>query len=208
MTARNLLACHPKIVLGVVFLTGISAWYLPLGAVIPLGFIFAGTAICFGGYKKKFRQVFWAYSGFIALWAAGRVGFALFNGAGLQEGGLLGLDLALRLLLIAGAGASLLFLLTPCRIAKEAGLIVKWAAPESFWKLSLAILIMLSYFEAALFAWKGVGQTLKLRAGSLPLHRKMTLSGAAVLRMLSRQAWERAFAVAGRKLDGPDAWGG
>lgn len=208
MTLRAPLARHPKIVLGTVFLAGVSAWYLPLGAVTLLGLIFAVSAICFGGYKKKFRQVLWAYSGFILLWAGGRLGFALLNGAGLQEGGLLGLDLALRLLLIAGAGASLLFVLTPCCIAKEAGLIVKWLAPESFWKLSLAILIMLSYFEAALFAWKGVGQTLKLRAGSLPLHRKMTLSGAAVLRMLSRQTWERAFAVAGRKLDGPEAWSG
>lgn len=204
MKAR--LSLYPRIVIRTVFFLGVSAWYLPGIVAGGLAVICVLTALFLGAYKRLYRKLLLAYLGFTLLWSLGRFGFALYNGQGVAEGLLLALDLTARIMILAGVGTSLLLLLTPCRIAKEAGLSVKWFMPKSFWKLSLALLIMLSYFEVALTAWKGLSQTIALRAGSLPLHQKMRIAGVALLRILTQQTWDRTLAVASRKLDRPKAW--
>lgn len=206
MSLKTTLAKYPKAVIAGVFVLGASAWYLPLQLAAVLAGGLVGMALFLGACKAGFRKLFLAYAAFTLLWAAGRLGFALYNDAGIATGLWLAFELVLRLFLIAGAGACLLLLLTPSRIAREAGLIVRWASPDSFWKLSLAILVMLSYFEAALFAWQGVSQALKLRCDRVSLSGRIRIAGTALLRLLARQTWERTFAIASRKLDSPDAW--
>lgn len=206
MKAHLSLSHYPKVVIWTVFLLGASAWYLPGTVAGGLAIICMLTALSLGVCKRPYRKLIWIYFGFILLWSAGRFGFALYNGQDIATGALLSLDLAIRFMILAGAGTSLLLILTPCGIAKEAGLSIKWLMPKSFWKLSLALLIMLSYFEVALTAWKGLSQTIALRTGSLPLHQKMRLVGIALLRILSQQTWDRTLAVASRKLDSPEAW--
>lgn len=199
----------PALVIWIVFGLGASIWYLPFSAAAGLALLLAVLVARLGRLKFArlgFARLMQAYLAFTLLWAGGRIGFAVYNGLGLAGGLWLGLDLALRIMVIAGAGVSLLFLLTPCQVAREAGLSLKWLLPAHYWKLSLALLIMLSFFEAALVSWRGLSQTLKLRAGACPLRIRLGLAGGALLRLLSRQTWERTLCVAARRLDRPEAW--
>ncbi len=203
---KEKLLCWPGACLWTAFILGVSIWYVPLW----LGLVFACFACFFiaalGGVHKTWRGPVFTYLFFILFWAGGRFCLVLYNGQNLDVAWKEAADFACRLFFIGEMGICLLIFFTPYKLARQVGKSFKKVAPTQFWKLSLALLLMLSFLHEARLSWFGLNQTLSLRGQHLPLTRRIIILAAGVLRILSRQTWDRALAVAARKLDNPAVW--
>ena len=203
---KEKLLCWPGFCLWSAFILGASIWYVPLW----LGLLF----VCFGffaiaglgGVSKPWRGVAFTYLFFTLFWAGGRFCLVLYNGQNLASASSEAMDFACRLCFIGQVGLCLLIIFTPYKIARQVGKSFKKLAPGHFWKLSLALLLMLSFLQEARLALRGLNQTLSLRGQHLSFFRRIIVLGAGILRILSRQTWDRALAVVARKLDNPAAW--
>lgn len=196
---------HSRALIWTLFGLGSVIWHLPLGAVSIVAVLMLAGVISLRKWGVL-RQLAPAYVFFALLWAGGRVGFGLYNGMEFNQAVWLGCDLVLRVSVIAASGASLLLLLSPYEIAREVGLSLRKVSPNHYWKLSLALLVMLSFIHTAMLSWQTLRQTIQMRAGKLHVYERIRLTGWAMLRLLSRQTWERALCIAGRNLDRPEAW--
>lgn len=202
---------HPRLLIWTLFCLGSLIWHLPFPAVavVAAGATCAMTGLFLwekGKLLRGLKPLLPAYLFFALLWGGGKAGLGLYNGLEPDQALLSGLDLVLRSLVIAASGIGLLALLSPCVIARETGLSLRRIIPSHYWKLSLALLLMLAFIHSAVTAWPELRRTLQLRARGLGLYQKIRLSGQVMLRLLSRQAWERTLCIAGRSLDRPEAW--
>ncbi len=203
---KEKLLCQPGIILWSAFILGVSIWYIPLW----LGLVFVCLAFfaiaMLGGVNKFWRATVFTYLFFIFFWAGGRFCLALYNEQSLNTAWVEAIDFACRLCFIGELGICLLILFTPYQLALQVGKSFKKIMPMQFWKLALALLLMLSFLQEARLALGELNQTLSLRGQYLSLPRRITVLGAGVLRILSQQTWDRALAVAARKLDSAAAW--
>ena len=196
----------PSLCLWGAFILGISIWYVPFGvglALVCLGFI---AIIGRGGVSKFWRGPALAYLFFMLFWSASRFGLVLYNGQSLDAAWWQAIDFAVRLCVIGQVGIWLLIIFTPYQLAVQVGKSFKKLLPTQFWKLALALLLMLSFLQSARVAWFELNQSLSLRGQYLPFSRRVTVLGAGILRILSRQTWDRALTIVARKLDNPAAW--
>lgn len=206
MLGKGFFTQRPRLTLWSLFIFGVSVWYVPLIAALAMSVITLCLAIMLGAAKKERRGIALAYVFFALFWSVGRVFLSLYNNSSWIDGVWQGLDLALRLLAVGGAGMAVLCMFTPYQLAVTAGKSFMRLAPRSFWKLSLALLLMLSFLGEAFQTWLGLKRSLSLRGRYLSLTQKIKIMAYGVLRILACQTWDRALTIAARKLDRVSAW--
>lgn len=197
---------HPRAILLLCFFTGLMVWYVPLKVAAAFAIICLLPSVVSWRELLAHKKLMTGYALFLIFWSTSKFLFALFNGAGYSAALLAALDLSLRLLTIAGTGLVLILLFTPYTLARSAGQLLAKIAPKQAWKFSLAILLMLSFIQEASFAFMALKQTLLLRGQHLTAPQRITMLGSGIISILARQTWDRALAIATRKLDMPGAW--
>ena len=188
---------------------GVSIWYVPFWLAlifVCVGFLAIAGLAGVGDVSKSWRGPAFTYLFFILFWAAGRFCLVLYNGQSVDVACREAADFGCRLCFIGQVGIWLLVIFTPYKLARQVGKSFKKILPTQFWKLSLALLLMLSFLQEARVSWLGLNQTLSLRGQNLSFFRRLIVLAAGILRILSRQTWDRALAVVARKLDNPAAW--
>lgn len=202
----NCLNKYPHATVLLCFFTGLIVWYVPFQVAALLAIVcLLPSAFNWRGLLAH-KKLLLGYALFLLFWGTSKFLLALFNGADYFVAIMAGLDLTLRLLTIAGVGLALILHFTPYGLATAAGQLLAKLAPKQAWKFSLAILIMLSFIQEAALAFSGLKQTLLLRGQHLTAPQRITILGSGIINILARQTWDRALAIAARKLDLPSAW--
>lgn len=197
---------HPQLAILLCFFIGLIIWYVPVQMAAALAILCLLPSIVRWRDLRAHKKLLLGYALFLFFWGTSKFLLALFNGADYAAALLAGMDLALRLLTIAGGGLVLVLLFTPYGLATAAGQLLANIAPKQAWKFSLAILLMLSFIQEAGFAVIALKQTLQLRGQHLSAPRRITMLGNGIINILARQTWDRALAIATRKLDMSRAW--
>lgn len=144
---------------------------------------------------------------FVVLWMGVKAAVDLWSGLPpltvAAYTGVLGLRLAALLML--GLSLSL------SASAMSLGMALAWgirpfAGKERAWRLALSLALMVHFLPLCLSTMTEAGESLSRRCPDCGLGDKMRILPQVVLRNLGQKTWNQTLAVAGRGLDGPDAW--
>lgn len=144
---------------------------------------------------------------FVFIWVAIKVGLELWSDLPLtrvlMDAAILGLRLASLLML----GLCLALASSP----RALGLALSWAirplvGAERAWKFALSLSLMVHFLPLTLAAMNHVKETLSRRCPDCRLRDRMRIIPQAILRNLGQKTWNQTLAVAGRGLEGGDAW--
>lgn len=197
----------PRLKVAAALVLGPSLWLLPLwliaGVVPLLLLLLTCLAVSQPLGVKMLRSVLF----FLLFWVLVKGGVDALSGVPvnvlLQSAGSLGL----RLLGLIAVGLCLALSTS----ARSLGLAVSWAVQpfvgrERAWKLALSLALVVHFLPLCLATMAQVQETTSRRCPGFGFFRRMTVIPQAVLRGLGQKTWNQTLAIAGRGLEGADAW--
>lgn len=185
---------------------GISVWhghFVPVGA---LGLLLLCCSLALVRQEPRGRLMAQGMAVFVLFWMLLKGGLDVLFGLTPFVALILALELGLRLGVLMMLGLCLALSTSPARL----GLALAWFARpfgrERAWKLALSLSLMVHFLPLGLRTLAGIRQTMQLRCPNMSFFQRMRLMPQALLRTMGRNTWDQTLAVAGRRLDRPEAW--
>ncbi|MDR1577670.1 MAG: hypothetical protein LBT86_05525 [Deltaproteobacteria bacterium] len=225
LTARD-----SRLLVAALSLSGLVAWnltwrYWPIVALF-WGLALIPTLTAFQLYPQA-RGALLAYGLFVLFWIIAQFVLYAWDKPGQTLAAFyLASGLGIKLLTLLGLAMTMPLAATPITLGRaSAWFLEKLATPwlwlkrlfprgkkkadsgqTPFWRVSLALTLMMAFFPRALRTARELQLSLKRRAPFLPLPKKIKFLGLALLRVVSSQTWEITLAIVSRDLDRPEPW--
>ena len=195
----------PRLKMGAGLLLGILFWKAAVWAVLPVTLGLAWAVVPFFRVERG-RGHLRGVILFVLAWVGIKSGVDALAGSPLSLIAVQGADLAVRL-----AGLILLgFVLSLSTSPRSMGMALNWflrpMGRDRSWRVALSLALMVHFMPMGLRVVSGVREAASLRCPDLSLRRRFVVLPLAVLRNMSRSAWDQTLAVASRGLDRAEAW--
>lgn len=197
----------PRLKMFAALLLGPSIWIMPPLVVAACGIMLFPLVVTLSASQPLGSKMIRSLVTFLVFWIAIKVGLDAISGVPVADiamaAGVLGLRLATLLLLGLALALS--------TSARSLGLAVSWAVrpfvgKERAWKIALSLALMVHFLPMCLSTMNQVKETAARRCPHFSFIQKMTVIPQAVLRGLGQKTWNQTLAIAGRGLEGGDAW--
>lgn len=144
---------------------------------------------------------------FVLFWAAIKVVLDSLTGVPLPVVAIGVFDLVVRLAALLLLGLTLALSTSP----RALGLAVSWAVRpvvgrERAWQLALSLSLMIHFLPMCLSTMANVKETVSRRCPGYGFWHRLLIIPQVVIRNLGQKTWNQTLAVAGRGLEGADAW--
>lgn len=197
----------PRLKLGVALVMGPGLWLLDPWLVLPLCAALVVSLSALSLSRPLGPKMVRSLCFFVCAWMAVKMGIDVWSGVEAVQVVKGGAVLGLRLFSLLLLGMSLALSASP----RSLGLALSWAVrpfvgAERAWKLALSLSLMIHFLPITVETMNEVKTTLKRRWPSCGLRHRMRVIPQAVLRNLGQKTWNQTLAVAGRGLEGGDAW--
>lgn len=197
----------PRLKLGMALLLGPSVWLLsPVASALMTCLLLPLVAVL-AAAQPLGRRMLRSIAVFLFFWVAIKSGLDAISGVPLpvlaENAGVLLLRLSALILLGLALALS--------TSARALGLAVSWGlrpliGEERAWKVALSLALVVHFLPLCLSTMNRVQETVSLRCPEYGIFRRMTVIPQAVLRGLGQKTWNQTLAIAGRGLEGGDAW--
>ena len=203
--AALLRGLDPRLKMGAGLLLGVLLWKAAVWAVLPVTLSLVWAVVPFFRAERG-RNHLRGVIFFVLAWVGIKSGVDVFTGSPLSLIAFQGAGLTIRL-----AGLILLgFVLSLSTSPRSMGMALNWfllpMGRDRSWRVALSLALMVHFLPKGLRVVSGVREAASLRCPDLSLRRRFVVLPLAVLRNMSRSAWDQTLAVASRGLDRAEAW--
>jgi len=197
----------PRLKMVTALLLGPAIWLLPAWVVTGFAGAMAFLVVCLAASQPLGDKMLRGIVIFLLFWIVVKGGMDAISGmplvAVVREAGILGI----RLIGLVAVG---LFLALSTS-ARSLGLAVSWAirpvvGGERAWKVALSLALVVHFLPLCLSTMTQVQATVSRRCPDFGFFKRMTVIPQAVLRSLGQKTWNQTLAIAGRGLEGSEAW--
>jgi len=197
----------PRLKMGMALLLGPSVWLLSPVVSGVMTCLLLPLVASLAAAQPLGRRMLRSIAVFLFFWVAVKSGLDAISGIPLTvlAGNASILLLQLSALILLGLALAL------STSARALGLAVSWGlrpliGEERAWKIALSLALVVHFLPLCLSTMNRVQETVSLRCPGFGIFRRMTVIPQAVLRGLGQKTWNQTLAIAGRGLEGGDAW--
>ena len=144
---------------------------------------------------------------YVLLWVGIKIVLDSLTGVPLTLAAMAAFDLAVRLSALLLLGLTLALSTS----ARALGLAVAWAVSplvgkERAWRLALSLALMIHFLPLCLSTMANVKEMVSRRCPGYGFWQRLLIIPQVVIRNMGQKTWNQTLAVAGRGLEGAEAW--